>query len=375
MYESFFGLSRRPFTASADADCYFPAMAIEAARQTIFRTIDRGEGAALLVGPAGAGKSLLLEVLVEQFRDRFDIALLSNGQLNTRRELLQAIMYALSLPYRELEEGELRLGLIDHLSTIGAPHEGLLLLIDEAHTLPLKVLEELRLITNLVRGGVPKVRLVLAGSPALEERFTSPKLDTFNQRITARCYLQAFDRSETREYVKAQLEWAGRQGQAVFNSEALDAVYQATQGTPRLVNQLCDHAMLAACALGNRVIGKEDVEGAWADLQQLPTPWNGESDASPASASSGEVIEFGVLDDAADDSVDAFTHAECDSVSIDEQEDLSGNSGFEGNATSDMIIEIGRDYPGEASYGRLAIEPRRQATRFAAPIRCNNWQT
>ncbi len=304
MYESFFGLVRRPFVASADADCYYPATAIETARQTLFRCIDRGEGAALLIGPAGAGKSLLLQVLAEQFRGRFGIALLGSGRFNTRRELLQAILYELGLPYRDFEEGELRLALIDHLSKSDNEQEGMLLLIDEAHLLPLKLVEEVRLITNLVRGGQPKVRLVLAGSPALDERFTSPKLDAFNQRISARCYLQAFDRNETSEYVKAQIEWAGGQSSAIFSPEALDGAYQATQGVPRLLNQVCDHALLLACAAGATSLDRASVEEAWADLQQLPTPWNrdsshAQSDASPG----GEVIEFGILEDEPDAAV------------------------------------------------------------------------
>jgi len=298
MYESFFGLVRRPFTSAADADCYYPATAIESARQTLFRCVDRGEGVALLIGPAGAGKSLLLQVLAEQFRGRFDIALLGSGRFNTRRELLQAILYELGLPYRDMEEGELRLALIDHLSKADGGQEGMLLLIDEAHSLPLKLLEEVRLITNLVRGGQPKVRLVLAGSPVLEERFTSPKLDAFNQRISARCYLQAFDRNETREYVKAQIEWAGGQSETLFIPEALDGVYQATQGVPRLINQVCDHALLLACAAGAPSLDKASIEEAWADLQQLPTPWNREPNtAQNDAAQCGEVIEFGILDD------------------------------------------------------------------------------
>jgi type II secretory pathway predicted ATPase ExeA len=298
MYESFFGLVRRPFTSAADADCYYPATAIESARQTLFRCIDRGEGVALLIGPAGAGKSLLLQVLAEQFRGRFGIALLGSGRFSTRRELLQAILYELGQPYRDMEEGELRLALIDHLSKADGGSEGMLLLIDEAHSLPLKLLEEVRLITNLVRGGQPKVRLVLAGSPVLEERFTSPKLDAFNQRISARCYLQAFDRNETREYIKAQIEWAGGQSETLFGNEALDGVYQATQGVPRLINQVCDHALLLACAAGAPSLDKRSIEEAWADLQQLPTPWNREPHTDHGGADQGgEVIEFGILDD------------------------------------------------------------------------------
>jgi type II secretory pathway predicted ATPase ExeA len=336
MYEVFFGLSRRPFSASADADCYFPATAIETARQTLFRTIDRGEGAALLIGAPGAGKSLLLEVLAEQFRQRFSIALLNNGRLNTRRELLQAILYELELPYRDLEEGELRLALIDHLSDSGASSEGLLLLIDEAHTIPLKVLEEVRLITNLVRSGVPKVRLVLAGSPALEERFTSPKLDTFNQRITARCYLKAFDRAETRDYVKARLEWAGGKADSAFNQDALEAVYDATQGIPRLINQLCDHAMLASFAADRRSIGKSAIEEAWADLQQLPTPWGGQIANSGTTA--GETIEFGVLDESGNDSVSPAAEESLDFISIADEDDQHAEA--HGNSAEDVSMDI-----------------------------------
>jgi type II secretory pathway predicted ATPase ExeA len=305
MYESFFGLVRRPFAAAADADCYYPATAIEAARQTLFRCVERGEGVALLIGPAGSGKSLLLQVLAEQFRERFGIALLSSGRLATQRELLQAILYELDLPYRDFEEGDLRLALIDHLSEGRRPdaaaadeHEGLLLLIDEAHTLSLKLLEEVRLITNLIRGGQPKVRLVLAGSSALEERFASPKLDSFNQRVAARCYLQAFDRKETREYIRAQFEWAGGQTEAHFNDEALDAVYQATHGVPRLINQVCDHALVLASGASASSLDKASIEEAWAELQQLPTPRNREAgEVAAAGGSNGHVIEFGVLDD------------------------------------------------------------------------------
>ncbi|MEX2140830.1 MAG: AAA family ATPase [Pirellulales bacterium] len=347
MYESFFGLVRRPFTSSADADCYYPATAIESARQTLFRCIDRGEGAALLIGPAGAGKSLLVQVLAEQFRGRFGIALLGSGRFNTRRELLQAILYELGLPYRDMEEGELRLTLIDHLSTADGGQEGMLLLIDEAHSLPLKLLEEVRLITNLVRGGQPKVRLVLAGSSALEERFTSPKLDAFNQRISARCYLQAFDRNETREYVKAQIEWAGGQSETLFANEALDGIYQATQGVPRLINQVCDHALLLACAAGAPSLDKASIEEAWADLQQLPTPWNRESSAAESDTrQGGEVIEFGILDDEPEVESRAASSSETDARFADADNDEWASDGGQ--------IEIDLSEPETVEYAEVA---------------------
>ena len=297
MYESFFQLKQRPFASAPRSDRYFPAPAIEAARQALTRCIERAEGAGMLVGPSGTGKTLVCQLLAEQFRQQFAVALLSNGHLTTRRELLQAILFELGLPYRRMEEGELRLSLIDHLSSDDKGAQGLLLLLDEAHTFPIRLLEEVRLITNLVRHGQPRVRLVLAGSPVLEERFASPRLEAFSQRIASRSYLEPFDLAQTRQYVIAQLAAVGGDAQRIFASDALDAVYRATDGVARLVNQVCDHALMLALAGGRRQLNAAGIEEAWADLQQLPTPWNDAGRAERREPASDGIIEFGGLDD------------------------------------------------------------------------------
>ena len=209
MYESYFGLTRRPFVPAPNAETYIPTGSLEHARQTLIRCIDRGEGPAIVVGPAGTGKSLLCQVLARHFRGRFHVALLVGARLCTRRALLQNILFELKLPYREMDEGELRLSLVDHLEPRSGGPEGLLLLVDEAHTLPLRLLEEVRLLTNLVRDGQSRVRLVLAGGMALEERLASPKLESFHQRIAARCYLQPLTRDETIYYVQEQIRRPG----------------------------------------------------------------------------------------------------------------------------------------------------------------------
>jgi len=289
MYESFFQLAERPFLSAPAAGRYYPARTVEAARQTLTRTVERAEGPGLIIGSAGTGKSLLCHVLEQQFRPQMEVAHLSSARLCTRRALLQSLLYGLGLPYRQREEGELRLTLIDHLQ---AATHGLLLLVDEAHLLPLRLLEEIRLLTNFVHSGRPCVRLVLAGSPALEERFASPKLESFNQRIAARCYLEAMDERDTVGYVRAELTKAGGDPEEVFEPEAIVAVYRATDGVPRLINQVCDHALVLACAAEVQPIDVAMVEEAWADLQQLPLPW------SPASGDQhAAVIEFGSLAD------------------------------------------------------------------------------
>ena len=115
MYDGCFGLNRRPFASVPQIDRYFAATAIEGARTTLARCIQRGEGAGLVIGPSGTGKTLLCLLLAEQFRRSFQVAMLASGRLSTRRALFQAILYELGRPYRGMDEGETRLAVIDYL--------------------------------------------------------------------------------------------------------------------------------------------------------------------------------------------------------------------------------------------------------------------
>ena len=293
MYEAFFGFRQLPFASAPRADRYFPAKAIESARKTLIRCIQRSEGTGLVVGPAGTGKTLLVQLLADQLRDQFAVALLSSGGLCNRRGLLQAILFGLGRPYRGMDEADLRLSLIDYLSGNEFSAQAAVLLVDEAHTLPLRLLEEIRLISNLVVGGQPRIRLVLAGAPMLEERLASPKLESFSQRLAARCYLEAFGRTETDAYIRWWIETVGGQAEEILAPDACEAVHQATGGIARLVNQVCDHALLLAYTAGRRQIGAECIREAWADLQQLPAPCTDPSRHQSASSA----IEFGTLED------------------------------------------------------------------------------
>ncbi len=247
----------------------------------------------MVVGPTGCGKTLLCNLLADHFRGQYRVATLLRGGLSTRRALLQAILYELSQPYRGMDEGELRLALSDYVTLSDECPQGMLLIVDEAHALPIRLLDEIRLLTNLAYQGQPRVRLVLAGGAGLEERFATPKLDSFSQRIVVRCYLESFQGNETQEHIHRQLSMAGGQAAEIFPAETCQSVHRATDGVPRLVNQLCDHALLLAYAAGKRQIEPACAEEAWADLQQLPTPWN--ADAHPQEAP--DVVEFGGLDD------------------------------------------------------------------------------
>ncbi len=303
MYEEFFKFRSRPFTSAPQTGTYFPAASIENARRTLERVIERGEGPGLVIGPPGTGKTMLCLLLAEKFKEKFAVALLSSGRLKTCQALLQAVHYELKLPYRGMDEGELRLSLIDFLEPTSDGSQGLLLLVDEAHTLPWRLLDEIRLITNLVRDGQPRVRVVLAGGSALEERFASPKLGSFAQRVAGRCYLEHFDRPETSAYVRAQIGAAGGDSNRLVDEETLRSIFRATDGIPRLINQVCDHALVLAALGGHKRLSCEAIDEAWSDLQQLPLPWcDGQTRSGPES----QIVEFGHLSDDAESMPEAI---------------------------------------------------------------------
>jgi type II secretory pathway predicted ATPase ExeA len=320
---------QRVFPTYPQVDRYFPAAAIEAARQRLGRAIQRGDGPAVLIGGPGTGKSLLLQVLAAQYHERFDVVLLACARLCTRRALLQAILFELGLPYKSRDEGELRLSLLDQLlSTVQCP-AGLLLLVDEAQTLPIALLDELRVLTNLVRGGAPRVRLVLAGSATLEESFASAELESFSQRLSARCYLPPLCREETTQFIRASIAAAGAAPEELFGEDAYRAVFEASDGVPRLVNQLCDRAIDFALSHGQARVNAQAVQTAWSDLQQLPTPWETPDAPEFATDIASPVVEFGDLSEntvdgepaVVDTAFNAHAVAEIEPTELDDEDD------------------------------------------------------
>ncbi|MEX2169715.1 MAG: AAA family ATPase [Pirellulales bacterium] len=346
----------RAFPAYPRVDRYFQAASTEDARRRLARCIDRGDGPGLVIGPSGSGKTLLLQLLATQFADRFSVACLTSTPLCTRRALLQAILFELRQPYRDREAGELRLSLVELLLDRQSCPEGLLLLVDEAQLLPVRLLEELRILGNLTCAGEPRVRLVLAGSLQLDELFTAPELEVFNQRLTARCYLAPMGHHETVEFARAQVAASGANPDQLFVPESLDALYQATDGIPRLVNQVCDRALLFAIDRGVERIDKAIIEAAWSDLQQLPDPWGVVHE--PTAVIRPEVIEFGSLDD------DSDLNMEATELDVDEIEASSGPAMrvFHSQSNEDVPVSTHDELP------HVTIREQPVADPFAEPF-------
>ena len=295
MYQSYFHLNGRPFASAANPEHYFPAASIEQAREVVALNVERASGATMVMGWVGSGKTLLCQLIANQFSGELPVCMIPGSRLQTREAFFQSILYGLGLPHHGQDEGQLRLTLTNHVTGQGCVN-GILLILDEADRLPRELLEEVRVLTNLVKDGQPCIRLVLVGTHALEEAIAHPELESLQQRIVGRQFLENFSPDETRDYISARIQACGGEAETIFTDDGLHNVYRATNGVPRLVNQICDHALLMASVANVSQLDGRVVEEAWADLQQLPVP----ADESGASHSTGDaqvVVEFGVLDE------------------------------------------------------------------------------
>ncbi len=296
MYEQLFQLRSRPFRCFPVVEDYYPARAVHQALGQIKLCLDRNNGTSLVIGETGLGKTLVLSMVAEYQRTRYQSALIQCSQLTVRTELLQTILFELGQPYRGLAEGEMRLALMDYVRNGCRFERGVLLLVDDAHKLTVELLAELGAMSNLVWQGAPRCQLVLAGNHQLDELLTHTELESCNQRIAARCYLSPMTSAETADYVRTHLKRVGSGTREFFSPDALGRIHQLCQGIPRLVNMLCDHALILLATLGGSRVDKTLIENAWTDVQRLP----GAAELFPASASATTsepwtVVEFGDL--------------------------------------------------------------------------------
>jgi type II secretory pathway predicted ATPase ExeA len=274
MYESFFGMQRRPFSATPDPGCFFSCESVQAALDELIVCFERGQGIGILSAPAGMGKTLLCQHLVGETPGRFEVVYLGNSNFPTRRSLLQAILFEMGDEYSRKDEAELRVDLRSRLLSIRPAKEAIVLVIDEAHLFADELLEEVRTLADIAHDGSSLVRVILSAQPELEERLTSRSFDALNQRISNQVYLESLTLTESHDYLAHRVAWAGASFNDVFTREAVDVITRASDGMPRCLNQLADHSLLLAFASDQQPVARQTVCDALEDLKQLPLHWN-----------------------------------------------------------------------------------------------------
>lgn len=274
MYEAFFSLSKRPFSATPDSTCCFVSEATAGTLQSVQRQLNTGDGIVLLTAPAGMGKTLLCRKIAADFAETHTVAYVGSGNFPTRRALLQNVLYEFGLRYSGLGEQELRLELTSSLRNALNANRPALLILDEAHLLTDRLLEEVRGLADSSNSGRPLVRILLAAQTDLEERLTGMGLQALNQRISLHAYVDPLTMEQSCNYVEYRLRWAGGDGRQVFSLDALRLIAQVCDGLPRCINQLCDHSLLLAFVAESQLVTRQLVEEALSDLKQLPLHWN-----------------------------------------------------------------------------------------------------
>ena len=246
MYTDFFGLSEVPFSIAPDpAYLFLSERHREALAHLTFGFNDTG-GFVLLTGEVGTGKTTVCRCLLEQLPENTRTAFILNPALDAR-ELLASICEELALPYDPKEDTIKTLfdRLRDHLISQHDAGFNLVLIIDEAQHLRPDVLEQLRLLTNLETNKKKLLKVILIGQPELQELLRQRELRQLAQRITARYHLLPLTREEVSQYVQHRLKVAGCQ-RPIFNNRAFSVLHKLSGGVPRLINLLCDRALLAA---------------------------------------------------------------------------------------------------------------------------------
>jgi general secretion pathway protein A len=251
MYKAFFNLARAPFDLTPDPTCFVPTKRHNEALAALYYGVRQHKGFVVLTGEVGTGKTFLLRCLLGLLKESKDVAYayLFNGRLSPT-EFLQYILSDFGLPAAGKSKYELLLDLGQFLVSRGARRMTTVLIVDEAHHLSPDILEEVRLLSNLETTDDKLLQIVLVGQPELDEKLDSVQLRQLKQRIAVRTQLAPLSADETSEYIEQRLQIAGAaedSGQ-LFSEEAIAAVYRYSQGLPRLINTICENALITAYA-------------------------------------------------------------------------------------------------------------------------------
>lgn len=280
MYLRHFGLREKPFAPGDSPSFYYPTVHQEAQNDLSY-SIEERQGLATLIGEPGTGKTTLLKRFLRSFSAEMQGILVSDVALSGGSLLMQL---ALELRLRVPEERTTPMILQSYFQNCLDIRRVIVVLIDEAQALTDPQLHEVRYLSNLEYGSQKLLQIVLAGQPSLESKFEEPEFDALRHRVAVRAYLAPFNLEHTQAYIKLRLQVAGAQDVHLFTPRALSMVHELSRGVPRLVNWICDRALLLGYAEGSPVIDETAVQEASDELKlekrSSPAPATGQKRSS-----------------------------------------------------------------------------------------------
>lgn len=273
-YCTFYGLTEEPFRTTPDPRFFHLAEPYRHAFVTLLRGIVQRKGFLVVTGPIGAGKTTLLHSLLLigsklAGQGRWASAMIVNPTL-TRDEFLENVLQELDVHCPSQSKPRRLLALHQLLLETQRRGGTTVLIVDEAHLLPVELLEEIRLLSNADSYREKLLQVILAGQPELGEVLNVPELRALKQRIAVRAYLRCLSLSETRNYISERLQVAGLKQPNPFSPEACKRIFEIADGVPRLINLLCDSCLYLAFQGQQKIMGPDLVLEAAASLNLDP---------------------------------------------------------------------------------------------------------
>ena len=269
MYEHFFGLKENPFRMTPDPRYFYASSKHLDALNHMLYAIEERRGFVVITGEIGSGKTTLSRVLFQKLDARTKTAVIRNTKL-TAKDLVTLTLEELDIPARP---GSTKMQLIGRLNEFLIDQlrddANVVLLIDEAQNLTPSVLEEVRMLANLETETTKLIQIILMGQPELKAKLWLKELTQLRQRVTLFYHLNPLNEPETCAYVAHRLQVAGANGTPIFGPAALERIFSYSQGTPRLVNSLCDRALLTGYVNDTKAIGPQTVDEVARELPSL----------------------------------------------------------------------------------------------------------
>lgn len=244
MYEEFFGLKEKPFSLLPDPSFILATKKHRMAMALLEYTLMNGAPFCVITGEIGTGKTTLVQHLLSHMEGIFTAGLITNTHASIG-ELLQWVLMAFDLDYRNKSKTEMYQILMEFLEHQHRTQRRTLLIVDESQNLGTETLEELRMLSNINVGQRQVLQMILVGQPQLRTLLQDPSLEQFAQRIALCYHLEPLSWDETHEYIQHRLEKAGA-SQPIFTPEAILEIHRYSGGVPRLINILCDLSLLYA---------------------------------------------------------------------------------------------------------------------------------
>ena len=266
MYLELFKLHELPFRLSPDPQFLYLSKQHARAKAYMESTIWFTDGFVVITGEIGAGKTTLIETFLRELQTDVIVAQVSQTQLSPT-EFLQTVLVQFGFSPFNMKKAELLATLTQFLMEQFTSGRKVLLIVDEAQNLSNRVLEEVRMLSGVETTKDKALRIILAGQPELNDKLNSPELTQLTQRVRLRFHLTALSKTETHGYVEHRLEVAGSQGRRIFAEDIFNTIYRYTGGVPRLINTLCDTALMAAFGRDKDTVDAEDLDAAIKELQ------------------------------------------------------------------------------------------------------------